>query len=90
MRHIITKREYFTSLDGRFNPCSQQKAMYQLEKYNTDKGGVFAISSYNGKYSYSIGQEITTLPHVEIKPHLLLDNVIKNAYLNALSNNYTL
>lgn len=87
MQHIITKRNYFTSLDGRFNPCSQQQAMYQLEMYNTDKGNIFAIASYTGKFSYAIGQNVTTLPCVKLNNGLSLDNVIKNAYLNSLSNN---
>ena len=83
--HTITKGLYFTSLDSRFNPCSREAAFYQLEKYSTDAGSVFALSSPTGKYSYSIGQQVNTVPRVELKSDLILNNVVKNIYLNAVS-----
>ena len=86
-RHIITKRLYFTSLDARFNPCSRQNATYQLEEYRTDKGNIYAISTYVDRFSYSIGQHVDTVSRAELNDKLCLENVIKNAYLNTLSNN---
>jgi hypothetical protein len=86
----IKKALYFTSLDGRFNPCSREAAVFQLEKYRTDAGSAFAISNFTGNFSYSINQQIDTVPRVELNTMLNLNNVIKNAYLNAVSSNRTL
>jgi len=80
---------YFTSLDSHFNPCSREAALFQLEKYSTDTEEAFAITSFTGKFSYSVGQQISTVPRVELNSTLTLNNVIKNAYLNAISNNRT-
>lgn len=89
IRHTITKRLYFTSLDARFNPCSRQNATYQLEEYRTDKGNIYAISTYVDRFSYSIGQHVDTVLRAELNDKLCLENVIKNACLNELSNNRT-
>ena len=78
---------YFTSLDVRFNPCSREAAVFQLEEYSTDTENAFAITSFTGRYSYSAGQKINTIPRVELNSTLTLNNVIKNTYLNAISNN---
>lgn len=83
----ITQRLYYTSLDARFTPCSKEKAVFQMEEYTTDKGNAFAISTYTGHFSYSIGQHVDTVPRVDVRTGLCLTNVIKNTYLNALSNN---
>jgi len=83
----ITKGLYFTSLDGRFNPCSNEAAVFQLEEYKTDAGNAFALASFTGKFSYSVGQQISTVPRVELNSTLTLNNVIKNTYLNVISNN---
>ncbi len=88
-RHTIIQRLYFTSLDARFNPCSRQNATYQLEEYLTDKGNIFAISTYVDRFSYSIGQHVDTVPQVELNDRLSLENVIKNMYLSKLPNNRT-
>ena len=86
-RHTIIQRLYFTSLDARFNPCSRQNATYQLEEYRTDKGNIYAISTYVDRFSYSIGQHVDTVPQVELNDRLSLENVIKNMYLSKLPNN---
>ena len=83
----ITKRLYYTSLDALFNPCSKEKAIFQLEEYTTDKTNIFAISSYTGHFSYSIGQKVDIVPQVHVRENMHLNNVIKNQYLNVLSNN---
>lgn len=83
----ITKSLYYTSLDGRFNPCSKEKAVFQLEEYETDKTNAFAISNYTGRFSYSVGQKVETFPQLHVHGNLHLNNVIKNQYINVLSNN---
>ena len=85
----ITQRLYYTSLDARFTPCSKEKAVFQMEEYTTDKGNAFAISTYTGHFSYSIGQHVDTVPQVELNDRLSLENVIKNMYLSKLPNNRT-
>jgi len=87
MQHTITKGLYFTSLDTNFNPCSKQSAFYQLEEYVTDAGNVFAISFFTGKLSYSVGQKVDVVPNIELNKNLVLEKVIKNAYLNAYTKN---
>lgn len=86
----ITKGLYFTSLDARFNPCSREKATFQLEEYKTDYKNVFAISSFTGNFSYSIGQKVDTVPRVELTDNFVLENVIKNTFLNACMKNRVL
>jgi len=85
----ITQRLYYTSLDARFTPCSKEKAVFQMEEYTTDKENAFAISTYTGHFSYSIGQHVDTVPQVELNDRLSLENVIKNMYLSKLPNNRT-
>ena len=85
----ITQRLYYTSLNARFTPCSKEKAVFQMEEYTTDKGNAFAISTYTGHFSYSIGQHVDTVPQVELNDRLSLENVIKNMYLSKLPNNRT-
>lgn len=84
---IITKRLYYTSLDARFTPCSKEKAVFQMEEYTTDKGNAFAVSTYTGHFSYLIGQKVDIVPQVNVRENMYLNNVIKNQYLNILSNN---
>ena len=90
MPKTITKRLFFTSLDARLHPCSAQNAIYQLEKYRACSENVYAIAPYVGKFSYSIGQSVDTmpLPRIELSDGIALINVIKNAcLLNTVSKN---
>lgn len=89
MQHTITKTSFFTSLDSRFTPCSQERAVYQMEKYQSDKGSVCALTAYTGKFSYAIGQNVDVIEKVEVN-NLLLNNVIKNEYLNSYAKHRTL
>ena len=81
MQMTIKKGIYFTSLDSRLFPCGEQNASYQLEKYSTDGGEVFALALYTGKFSYPSGHKALVKPRAEIRTDFVLNNIIENKYL---------
>ncbi|MBO7053563.1 MAG: hypothetical protein J6W27_03975 [Alphaproteobacteria bacterium] len=84
MQHTITQQVSVHPLDMRLFKCDKRDATYQLEIYHTNESpdkNVGAIAKYNGKFSYSIGENVNVHSRIDVNLGCWLTNCIMNECL---------
>lgn len=79
MKHTITEQISIFPLSSDFLVCPPHKAVYQYERYHTDQSPqkiIAAISAYNNKFSYTIGESVDVAPYVYVTHCARMNNVI--------------
>ena len=84
MKYTITGQISITA----YNPCmipinmarTSEYAEYQIEMYHTDRypWKIGALNNYNGKFSYSMGQQVDIIEHIVADPRYTDSPIFKN------------